>query len=393
MDAKEPESLAPEGGATPVCATTRILLMNDTGMLPNPGCRAVRKAYKLLFNKFVSGTAITASIPVNYWIEHFRSVAVAGKKSTQRKANSFPVAADTVGDIDIERWENTRRELANNDQNLHAALEASDLVVLNGEGSIHHNSVRALALLALAKTAMEAGKKVLLMNATLQQMMPQLLQEVLPRVALIHVREMASKNFLEQLGIKSFATADLAFLALDDESTTKTRLLDAAAHVLVTGGVSINKESLIRLFHAVESIGLRPFYLSIGDGGESELAHSVCSERNIPMVDAGTLGVKEAIGFLRQFPLAISGRHHVNIFLMRAGVAFLPLPSNTWKVDETLKAVGYPIAPVMAYSDLLPALRHVQQNQKQLAEASAQSYMNGRATFDLLLPRLRSCIS
>ena len=393
VDAKTPESMAPGIGAAPVVQhITRVLLINDTGMLPNPGCRAVRKAYKLLFNKHINGTAITASIPVNYWIEHFRAFAVIGKKSTQWEAGSFPVAADTVADIDIVGWESTRRELANNDQDLHAALEASDLVVLNGEGSIHHNSVRALALLALAKTAIEAGKKVLLMNATLQQMMPQLLQEVLSRVALVHVREMASKNFLEQLGIKSFATADLAFLALDDESTTKTRLLDAAAHVLVTGGVSINKESLIQLFRAVENIGLRPVYLSIGDGGETELARGVCSERNVPMVDAGTLGVKELIGFLRQFPLAISGRHHINVFLMRAGVPFLPLPSNTWKVKETLKAVGYPIAPIRAYSDLSPALRHVLQNQKQLAEASAQSYMNGRASFDLFLPRLKSCV-
>ena len=367
MDGKASESMASATGAAPVVQpTTRVLLINDTGMLPNPGCRAVRKAYKLIFNKHVSGTAITTSIPVNYWIEHFRAFAVPGKKSTQREAGSFPVAAVTVADIDIEQWESTRRELANNDQDLRAALEAADLVVLNGEGSIHHNSMRALALLALAKTATEAGKKVLLMNATLQQMMPQLLQEVLSRLEVVHVREMASKSFLEQLGIKSFVTADLAFLALDDESSTKTRLLDAAAHVIVTGGVSIKKESLIQLFHAVESIGLRPVYLSIGDGGETELARGVCAERNVPMVDAGTLGVKEVIGFLRQFPLAISGRHHINIFLMRAGVPFLPLPSNTWKVDETLKAVGYPIDPVRAYSDLLPALRHVQQNQKQL---------------------------
>jgi hypothetical protein len=78
---------------------------------------------------------------------------------------------------------------------------------------------------------------------------------------------------------------------------------------------------------------------------------------------------------------------------MRAGVPFLPLPSNTWKVDETLKVVGYPNSPVKAYSDLLPALRRLQQNQKQMAKASAQSYMNGRASFDLLLSRLKLCTS
>lgn len=380
------------GTAPPVQHTTRVLLINDTGGLPNPKCQAVRKAYKLLFNKYIAGTEITASIPVNYWIENFREFAVPGKKSIRLAAGSFPIAADTVADIDTKRWESIRSELANNDQDLHAAFKASDLVVINGEVSIHHNSVRALSLLALAKTAMQSGKKVLLMNATLQQMMPQLLQEVLSNVALIHVREMLSKKYLEQLGIKSLATADLAFLALDDESTTKTRLPKASEHVLVTGGVIINKESLNQLFNAVKSIGLRPFYLSIGDGGETELARCVCNEHNVRMMEAGTLGVKELIDFLRQFPLAISGRHHINIFLMRAGVLFLPLPSNTWKVDGALKAVDYPNSPVMAYSDLLPALQQLQKNKKQLAEASAQSFIKGRATFELLLSSLRSCV-
>ncbi len=354
IDAKAPESMASGTGAAPVVQRKpAVLLINDTGMLPNPGCRAVRKAYKLLFNKHISGTAITASIPVNYWIEHFRAFAVTGKNAIQQEADSFPVAADTVADIDIERWESTRRELANKDQDLHAALEASDLVVLNGEGSIHHNSVRALALLALAKTALEKGKKVFLLNATIQQIMPQLLHEVLSRIEVVHVREMASKKFLAQLGIQSIVTADLAFMAMEGELAPTVRLLDASNYVLVTAGVTANEQALTKLFECVDEIELRPAYLSIGDGGEAEASKAICSKYKIPWIDAGSLGLKEMIGFLRQFPIAISGRHHINIFLMRAGVPFLPLPSNTWKIEETLNLVGYPVQPIRAYFILI----------------------------------------
>lgn len=117
--------------------------------------------------------------------------------------------------------------------------------------------------------------------------------------------------------------------------------------------------SLQTLFNGVKSTGKKPVYLSIGDDGETELATGVCREMSVSFVDAGTLGVNELVGFLRQFPAAISGRHHINIFLMRAGVPFLPLPSNTWKIEETLKLVGYPFPSLQYYGELPPALNRL----------------------------------
>ncbi|MCA9007926.1 MAG: ABC transporter ATP-binding protein, partial [Planctomycetaceae bacterium] len=46
----------------------KVLLVNDTGALPNPGCKAVRKAYKLLFERHIHKAEISKSIPVNYWM-------------------------------------------------------------------------------------------------------------------------------------------------------------------------------------------------------------------------------------------------------------------------------------------------------------------------------------
>lgn len=372
--------------------TIRILLMNDTGALPNPGCRAVRKAYKILFQNQIKGVAIAASVPVNYWKESFRSLAVPGKNSIHQGPGMFPAPAEQAAQIDLAEWERARRSLMENDQSLNMLLTTSDVVIVNGEGSIHHNSVRALALLALMKTALEAGRKVILLNATIQAMMPALLQEVLPKLSFIHVRETRSQAFLRQEGIDSMVTPDLAFLALDDASVPRVSLLDASAHILVTAGVAVSQESLDHLFLAVKNVGMRPAYLSIGDGGETELVTRLCSERNVSMIDAGKLGVKETIGFLRQFPLAISGRHHINIFLMRAGVPFLPLYSNTWKVEETLRMVAYPLQPVLSYADLEPGLHHVMQNLDSFGAAARQAYVSGSTAMDKLIERLAACI-
>lgn len=369
----------------------RVLLINDTGGLSNPGCRAVKKAYKLLFNKYISGMTIEDAIPVNYWVEEFRPIAVSSQKTILFAKELFPVSAKNTYDIDLEKWESLRRKLASTDQRLKNALKNSDLVVINGEGSIHHNSVRSLAVLALAKTAVEAGKKVVLLNSTIQQMMPQLLLDVLPKLEFIHVRESASKKFLASLHIDSIEAPDLAFLALEEESISKTRLLDASGHILVTAGVTANKYTLEFIFQSLKKNGLRPVYLTIGDGGETELAKQVCFESDIPIVDAATLGVKEIIGFLRQFPMVISGRHHINIFLMRAKVPFVPLPSNTWKIEETIKMVNYPILPILKHESLMPNVETLLKKGDQTAIAAYDSYISGKSKFEPLLRRLKNC--
>lgn len=371
---------------------TRILLVNDTGNLPNPGCRAVRKAYKLLFDQHIEQTVINASIPVNYWIKHFREICLKGSDAVIKQSGSFTAPVESVSDVDISEWEKIRLSLTEKDLDLKNALNTCDVVVINGEGSIHHNSVRTLSILALAKTAIEAGKKTLLLNSTIQAVMPELLQDVLSRLDFIHVREQASQDYLKKLNIGSHFLPDLAFYALEEESIPKLRLLDAKIHVLVTGGVLIDEDGLNNIFDAVESIKMRSVYLSIGDGGETSLARKICEERDIPMVEAKKIGVKELIGFIKQFKIGISGRHHINIFMMRAGLPFLPLSSNTWKIEETLKAVNYPLKPIMSYADLAPALAYMSKNLEELSIASSDSYLIGNKLISNLPELIHPCI-
>jgi len=370
----------------------KVLLVNDTGALSNPGCKAVRKAYKLLFERHIHKAEITKSIPVNYWVEDFREIAIPGKETIKREADYFASGVETTGNIDLEKWESIRKNLAVSDQELQLAFSETDLVLLNGEGSIHHNSVRALALLALAKTAIEAGKKVLLMNATIQDIMPDLIKDVIARCELVHVREAASQKYLAQYGVDAIVTADLAFMALQTDTVIKALILDASQYVVVTGGVLSNEDSLNQIFDAVQNAGLRSVYFSVGDGGETELARKLCAKRNVPMVDAFEYAIHKPISFLKQFPLAISGRHHINVFLMRAGVPFVPLPSNTWKIEETLKLVNYPIQPVKTYAEILPTLQEVRENRDKLSQICQDSYLSGKASVDDLIGKIESCV-
>lgn len=377
------------GAAASQVSSTRVLLINDTGSLPNPGCRAVRKGYKLIFDNHIKDTKIASSIPVSYGIDHFRSIALHGRDSIKTVEGKFSRPAIDILNLDISHWEKLRQDFAIKYPNFLEAGKNSDLIVINGEGSIHHNSVRGLTLLAMAKTLAEENKKILLLNATIQEMCIPLLKDVLPLMHLIHVREQASKNLLDSLSIDSILAPDLAYLALEAESPPRTKLLDATSYILITAGVTQTRATIEQLFQTVQSTGLRPVYLSIGDGGETPLATELCSTYGVPLIDAATIGVKEMIGFLKQFPLAISGRHHINIFLMRAGVPFLALPSNTWKIEGNLKLVNYPIAPVSSFQALKSGLANLIENKEEMAIASGNSYCTGNAQFKDLLDRLK----
>src|SRR5690606_28382025 len=100
----------------PISSVKRVLLINDTGMQSNPRCIAVRNAYTLSFHQHLTNTAITASIPVNYWIENCRGLAVAGRDTIVRPPGEFACGADTASGINMEEWERIRVGVAADDK-------------------------------------------------------------------------------------------------------------------------------------------------------------------------------------------------------------------------------------------------------------------------------------
>jgi len=182
-------------------------------------------------------------------------------------------------------------------------------------------------------------------------------------------------------------------MALQTDTVIKALILDASQYVVVTGGVLSNEDSLNQIFDAVQNAGLRSVYFSVGDGGETELARKLCAKRNVPMVDAFEYAIHKPISFLKQFPLAISGRHHINVFLMRAGVPFVPLPLQYLeKLKKTLKLVNYPIQPVKTYAEILPTLQEVRENRDKLSQICQDSYLSGKASVDDLIGKIESCV-
>jgi polysaccharide pyruvyl transferase len=353
-------------------ALRRIGLINDTSVTGNPGCAAVCRTIEGVAAAL--GGRIAARLPVGYWAEPFKTMAAQPKDCTVKRPDSFPVGSTAAPPIDLAVWQSICAELEGTDENLRAFLESCDLVIVNGEGSIHHNFRRSLALLALMHVMGRHGRPFMLVNSTIQAMQPELLRLVLPTAVHRHVREDCSRDYLSSLSIDSHSGPDLAFHSIGDLAFEPQT---GRQGCLVTAGVLSGESALRALFASVRDCGLEPSYLCIGDGGERPLAERVCASENVPLAHAAELSLEDLLRYLGGFQVAISGRHHINMYLMRAGVPFLPLPSNTWKVEGALRQVGYPVPIVHEVSQLPARLASVHEQRDDLGERCAESFARG----------------
>jgi polysaccharide pyruvyl transferase WcaK-like protein len=227
-------------------------------------------------------------------------------------------------------------------------LRLADRVIVNGEGTFHHNQRTALAALALARIAEALGKEVHIVNATIQAMHPEVLRLVLGSARRVVVREMRSQKYLQSLDIPCSLGADCAFAANFSTSQSLLRLpegVDPDHACLVSGGCGLRSHSVLSIVEALRSAGYSPFYFWIGDG--DALNPCQCQLAGLPMVSDDMLPWDALPGYLRRVRLVVSGRHHMLIFALLARVPFIPLASNTWKIEGLCELFGWP-TPVLA---------------------------------------------
>lgn len=369
-----------------------ILVLNDDfDYSPNPGCKLVRNGFKSLFTGLIAKESSWDYIPGHYWAKSFRSLASEKDDRLEVTPNKFVTGSKHAVKVDLNEWENVRLKLTESDSYIIQKIKSADIVLVNGGNCMHHNTPRSLALLALMKTAISDGAKVVLANATVQMMDDRLLEEVLSKLALIHVRDKASQEYLQKNNLGSIYTSDVAFLGLAEQRESCLQYLNAEEYVLVTGGITVSEGSLKSLLNGVREFGKKAVYLCVGDAGENNIVTTVCKEHNVPIVFVKKIENEELVSFLAQFHLAISGRHYINILLMRAGVPFVSLPSDTWIIEETCNQLSASMPVISSYNQILDSLNYIEQNRIELvqqckdasvdAEKSIHSFKKGLGSF------------
>lgn len=369
----------------------KVVVANETGHTSNPGCRAVRRGISRLME--LSNARVSGSLPLGFWADEFTELASPRETRLIRRDGRFSQGTEEAVTIDVAKWKQIRNDLLQRDSVFIKVLEGADIFAVNGEGSLHHNLPRALALLAMMSIAAESGKRVALLNSTIQAMDRDLLNDVLPDVGFCHVREQRTLLAIEHLQPAAFAAPDVAVLAMRVmEPPYRTISQIDGKRVLVSYGVLVNERMLRILLQSVKSCGLEPVYLSIGDGGETELATKVCAEEDVPLIHAGEINFRRLLEVLSNSALAISGRHHINLFLMRCGVPILSIPSNTWKLDATFELSGYPRIELSGVENIDELITKTYENRRALAAASQEGFQKCASLMDQLPERFRQWI-
>lgn len=357
----------------------RILIANDTGQTTNPGCQSVRRALDLLME--AAGAVRAGSLPVGFGAESFRQVAADSRASVVRQDGHFPVGAETAPPVDFEKWKSIRDRLLSSDPDLRRQIEQADLLLVNGEGSIHHNFPRALALLALIDVASELGKPAALINSTIQAMDQVLLSTALRKLRSCHLREPRSLQAIADIYPKAFCAADLATLAIDRLAAPPPRPSSRSPkRCLVSAGVLVRPETLRGILATVKEMAYTPTYFSIGDGGETKVSTEACAELGVRHVEASECALENLPALLAEQDIAVCGRHHLILFLMKAGVPFVPLPSNTWKIEATLSYLSYPLCPILDMHDLADAIAGVWKERQTLSDAGRAGFARAVAS-------------
>jgi polysaccharide pyruvyl transferase WcaK-like protein len=239
-------------------------------------------------------------------------------------------------------------------------LAGVDALVVNLEGTFHHHTVGALALGAVMAIAQRRGHPVWAVNGTVDGVERWLLRETLARVQYLAVREPRSRRWLAARGVRAVQAADCAFTTpVPPMDGSRSRFRRTA---LYTPGVLARPDQTAQLdattvldhLETLQRRGWDPVYLEL-EPAEAPLTAAVAG-RGWPIVRTADAPWPAFLHLLTTFDLVVSGRYHVLVFAASRGVPFIPLPSNTWKIEGLLDLLGSPTSVVRTEEDLSAAL-------------------------------------
>jgi len=320
----------------------RSLLFNNTSGTSNPGCQGT--SHLLKAGLLRSGAQIQSDCPIGYCDSIYRRIKPPVPNSTLKRGLLSRLGLrPALPPYDLaQAWKNANTSLAPKFAHL---WHEADAVILNGEGTIHHDGVGALTLLGFCKIAKELNKKVFILNCSIFDLEPFLLQTLRECVDGIAVREPFSSRYLADYGIPATQAADCLFLMKggDEQESAWPKFEPSKKYALYTPGVlaafgRVSGEGVRRDISQLRRAGYEVFFHVVET--EDERFAADAAQAGARILPLGCLRWRQVPPFLRRMELVVSGRYHINIFAALAGVPFLPLSTNTGKMAGVLELLS-----------------------------------------------------
>lgn len=228
---------------------------------------------------------------------------------------------------------------------LRAAWKAADLVVLNGEGTLHPQPQMARWLPALHVLNQWQNKPLWIVNSTVSfkgSNQEAMFRKVLPIADRICVRDPYSHAELGEAGIASELCADCAYLTepSPDVGGLLTSLGVKVPYAVVTGSVESKTWPVEVQAEIIRHLSEQGFDVLFASSTRQD---HVLHERlggTLKMLTHETAGHRELMAIQGKARLLVTGRYHPTILAALMGTPFVALPSNTRKMEALMETLG-----------------------------------------------------
>ena len=216
-----------------------------------------------------------------------------------------------------------------------SSLTGVSLVIMNGEGSVHHDSKRIIGLMAIAKLAKEAGVCTALINTTWQDN-SNVLAKYLRYFDIVTVREEKSLSSAKLWCQNAQVVPDLSIKAFSNP--LKSQKDSQVAHE------SVFSLSVIDSMIPASALALRDFALEHGAPmycmGKKHMRLMTTHDKKIRTSNGNCPKLLERTSQLTTAKACLSGRFHGTIAALCLGQPVIAIPSNTHKICSMLDDIG-----------------------------------------------------
>jgi len=233
-----------------------------------------------------------------------------------------------------------------------------DALVINGEGTLHHDSPGAKRISAVAEHCIRQGKQVYLINSVWQEntCFPLALLEALSGVS---VREEMSRREIERFGFGGARRVlDLSYFCDCPEDISPA----ASDHTEV--------EMITDLFLPEAGFVVPPAEL----------------QRGRRYVSLKEVTWQQCVGRFRQATMVVTGRHHAVYAACKARTPFAAMRGNTHKIEGLILGSGIDIPVAQAPRDLEAVIAWCRNNPAAFEDLfdwmAAQTPWRGLSEFD-----------
>lgn len=228
-------------------------------------------------------------------------------------------------------------------------LKDADLVVTNGEGTLHSQKQTLRWLPALGYVAATLDAPLWVVNTTIEVETPShwgLFSHVLQKANRVVVREPKSLDVAKGLGVEPIAGMDCALLADGAADSEVVAFLGSRAigedYAVMTGSAVVERWShsaQVGIARELLASGLDVLYLASTD---EDRRNHIRSFAGLPvhLITNDDVDFRQVVGLIRRAKLFVGGRFHLILFAAKEGTPFVAVPSNTHKTIGMVQLLG-----------------------------------------------------